>query len=93
MHPVSILTLLVFCSGYVTARWDLVAQLIELALFAWDHSVVTRALKGFAVLTIFFVLILIPLERIAAREAELHPRTIDTPGLSAREQLRRRGSF
>jgi phosphatidylinositol glycan class Q protein len=42
MHPASILTLLVFGSGYVTARWDLVAQLIELAQFAWDHSVVVR---------------------------------------------------
>lgn len=70
----------------------------------------TRAAKGFAVLTIFFILFLIPIERIAAREAQLvslpaliltngaesddsqHPRPI-AAGISAREQLRRRGSF
>ena len=71
----------------------------------------TRAAKGFAILTLFFLLILIPIERIAAHETELvsplgifkvarkaefddsqHPREDDT-GVSAREQLRRRGSF
>lgn len=70
----------------------------------------TRAAKGFAILSIFFVLVLVPIERIAARETELvsfqglfcgntfrsnrhqHPRAADT-GISAREQLRRRGSF
>jgi len=113
MHPVSILTVFIFLAGYISARWDLFQQLIELSVFAWDHSVITRAAKGFAVLTIFYVLILIPIERIAAREAELvslpsvlaaqkigpfsdivpqHPRTKET-GISAREQLRRRGSF
>ncbi|CZT15351.1 uncharacterized protein RCC_01213 [Ramularia collo-cygni] len=92
MHPVSILTVFIFLAGYISARWDLFQQLIELSVFAWDHSVITRAAKGFAVLSIFFVLILIPIERIAAREAELHPRTKET-GISAREQLRRRGSF
>lgn len=40
MHPVSILTLGIFLAGYITARWDLVAQLYELASFAWDHGVV-----------------------------------------------------
>lgn len=71
----------------------------------------TRAAKGFAILSIFFLVFLIPIERIAHREAELvstapglhalpgiesddsqHPRPIDA-GISAREQLRRRGSF
>ena len=92
MHPVSILTLGIFFAGYITARWDLIAQLYELAIFAWDHGVVTRAAKGFAVLSIFFVVLLIPIERIAKQEAELHPRPPES-GISAREQLRRRGSF
>jgi hypothetical protein len=76
----------------------------------------TRAAKGFAVLSIFFLIILVPIERIAAREAVLvsyfvqilpspevndengphtpsqHPRE-PAAGISAREQLRRRGSF
>lgn len=71
----------------------------------------TRAAKGFAILSIFFLAVLIPIERIAARESDLvslhdifakhnvwsdplfqHPRTKDS-GISAREQLRRRGSF
>ena len=110
MHPISVLTFGFFLAGYITARWDLVSQLIELAVFGWERGVFTRAAKGFGVLSIFFVLVLIPIERIASKEAELvsisegtaalivadcipqHPRPPDT-GISAREQLRRRGSF
>lgn len=40
MHPFSVLTLGIFIAGYITARWDLVTRLYELAIFAWDHSVV-----------------------------------------------------
>ncbi|KAL1587261.1 hypothetical protein WHR41_04334 [Cladosporium halotolerans] len=92
MHPVSILTFGIFFAGYITARWDLVTRLYELAIFAWDHGVITRAAKGFAVLSIFFLLFLIPIQRIAAHETELESRTPEA-GISAREQLRRRGSF
>lgn len=42
MHPFSILTLGIFVAGYITARWDLVTRLYELAIFAWDHGVVVR---------------------------------------------------
>ena len=49
MHPVSILTFGIFFAGYITARWDLVTRLYELAIFAWDHGVIvcrsTPALK------------------------------------------------
>ncbi|KAK4611870.1 hypothetical protein CLAFUW4_12860 [Fulvia fulva] len=61
MHPFSFPIVGIFVAGYITARWDLITQLYELAVFAWDHGVV-------------------------------HPRTQET-GVSAREQLRRRGSF
>lgn len=40
MHPFSILTVGIFIAGYITARWDLVTRLYELAIFAWDHGVV-----------------------------------------------------
>jgi len=40
MHPFSVLTLGIFVAGYITARWDLVTRLHELAIFAWDHGVV-----------------------------------------------------
>ena len=43
MHPFSILTLGIFVAGYITARWDLVTRLYELAIFAWDHGVVVRS--------------------------------------------------
>ncbi|KAM3083208.1 hypothetical protein ACMFMG_003867 [Clarireedia jacksonii] len=92
MHPFSILTLAIFVAGYITARWDLVTRLYELAIFAWDHGVVARTLKGFAILSVFFFLFIIPVERLATREAQLHPRS-GSVGISAREQLRRRGSF
>ncbi|KAK3311737.1 phosphatidylinositol glycan, class Q, partial [Chaetomium strumarium] len=92
IHPFSILTLGIFVAGYITARWDLVTRLYELAIFAWNYGVVTRAAKGFAVLSLFFLLIFLPVERLATRESDLHPRSIGS-GISAREQLRRRGSF
>jgi phosphatidylinositol N-acetylglucosaminyltransferase subunit Q len=44
MHPFSILTLGIFIAGYITARWDLVNQLYELAIFAWDHGVIVSTL-------------------------------------------------
>ncbi|TVY33108.1 N-acetylglucosaminyl-phosphatidylinositol biosynthetic protein, partial [Lachnellula subtilissima] len=68
MHPFSVLTLAIFVAGYITARWDLVTRLYELANFAWDHGVVTRTAKGFAILSLFFFLFIIPLERLASRE-------------------------
>lgn len=40
MHPFSVLTLGIFVAGYITARWDLVTRLYELAIFAWDYGVV-----------------------------------------------------
>ncbi|KAJ4025417.1 pig-Q [Fusarium irregulare] len=42
MHPFSILTLGIFVAGYITARWDLVTRLYELAIFAWENGVVAR---------------------------------------------------
>ncbi|KAK4461085.1 hypothetical protein QBC42DRAFT_179242 [Cladorrhinum samala] len=59
-------------SGYITARWDLVTRLHELAIFAWDYGVVSRAAKGFAALTLVFLLVFIPVERLATREANLN---------------------
>lgn len=92
MHPFSILTLAIFVAGYITARWDLVTRLYELAIFAWENGVVTRAAKAFAGLTLVFLAIFTPTVLFTLKETYLHPRT---PGisLSAREQLRRRGSF
>lgn len=92
MHIFSLVALAIFVAGYSTARWDLITRLYELALFAWDHGVIVRATKGFAVLSVGFVFIALPFERLAARETELHPR-VPGGGLSAREQLKRRGSF
>ncbi|KAF2666539.1 phosphatidylinositol glycan, class Q [Microthyrium microscopicum] len=92
MHPFSTLTIGIFVAGYITARWDLVTRLYELAIFAWDHGVVARAAKGFAILSIFFFLFIIPIDRIALRETVTHPRA-GSRGVSAREQLKRRGSL
>lgn len=92
MRLFSLVALAVFVAGYSTARWALVTRLYELVLFAWDYGVVIRAAKGFVALSVCFVLIALPLERLAAREIELHPR-VPGAGLSAREQLKRRGSF
>ncbi|BCS22596.1 uncharacterized protein APUU_30821S [Aspergillus puulaauensis] len=92
MHPFSILTLGIFVAGYITARWDLVTRLYELAIFAWDHGVVTRTAKGFLFLSVFFFVLIIPINHLAQKEFGQHPRPVHL-GVSAREQLRRRGSF
>ncbi|KAF2864249.1 phosphatidylinositol glycan, class Q [Piedraia hortae CBS 480.64] len=97
MHPVSVLTFGIFFAGYITARWDLVTRLYELAIFAWDHGVITRLAQGFALISICFAFLAVPVERIASRASgaggELPGPGLLDPGISAKEQLRRRGSF
>ena len=39
MHPFSVVTVVIFVAGYITARWDLVTRLYELAIFAVDRGV------------------------------------------------------
>ncbi len=46
MHPFSILTFAIFVAGYITARWDLITQLYQLAIFAWDHGVVVGSARS-----------------------------------------------
>ncbi|KAK6842861.1 tubulin cofactor B [Apiospora arundinis] len=92
MHPFSVVTLAIFVAGYGTARWDLVTRLYELALFAWDKGVISRSVQGFALLSLLFLVVLVPVQHLASLEADLHPRSLSS-GVSAREQLRRRGSF
>ncbi|RMD42385.1 hypothetical protein DV735_g2734, partial [Chaetothyriales sp. CBS 134920] len=87
MHPFSSLAIGIFVAGYITARWDLVTRLYELAFFAWDHGVFARVAKAFTLLSVVFVLVAIPIDRLAAHEASLHPRSF-VHGISAREQLR-----
>jgi len=70
MHAFSIVTIGIFVAGYSTARWDLVTRLYELAIFAWDHGVVTRAAKGFAFLSLLFLVLALPIAYIAARETD-----------------------
>lgn len=71
MHAFSIVTIGIFVAGYSTARWDLATRLYELSIFAWDHGVVARAAKGFAVLSVLFFLLILPITRIAAQETDL----------------------
>jgi hypothetical protein len=99
MHAFSILTIGIFVAGYSTARWDLVTRLYELTIFAWDHGVVARAAKGFALLSALFLLFILPIVRIAAQETDLvsEPYQVDEaatdwrnsiPGLLAPASLR-----
>ncbi|CRK41501.1 hypothetical protein BN1708_001825 [Verticillium longisporum] len=92
MHPLSVVSFAIFVAGYITARWDLVTRLYELAIFAWDHGVVQRAAKGFALLTLLYCFIFIPVERLATREATLvRPNQLlpsPTPGPYASSSMR-----
>jgi hypothetical protein len=76
MHAFSILTLGIFVAGYSTARWDLVTRLHELAIFAWDHGVVTRAAKGVGLLSVFFFLLVLPVAHLAAQETDIVSRSV-----------------
>jgi phosphatidylinositol glycan class Q protein len=71
MHAFSIVATLIFIAGYSTARWDLVTRLYELAIFAWDHGVVSRAVVGGAVLSGFFLLIYLPIASLASYAVDL----------------------
>ena len=46
MHPFSIVTVVIFVAGYITARWDLVTRLYELAIFAVDRGVLVSLAIG-----------------------------------------------
>lgn len=70
MHAFSIVTLGIFVAGYSTARWDLVTRLYELSIFAWEHGVIARTAKGFALLSVFFALIVLPVAHIAVHATE-----------------------
>lgn len=43
MHAFSIFAWAIFVAGYITARWDLVTRLYELAIFAWEYGVVASS--------------------------------------------------
>ncbi|PTB55680.1 hypothetical protein M431DRAFT_83444 [Trichoderma harzianum CBS 226.95] len=72
MHPFSTVTLGIFVAGYITARWDLVTRLYELAIFAAEYGVVLRAARGIVVLSAFFLAIFVPVALVARRETRLH---------------------
>jgi hypothetical protein len=76
MHAFSILTLAIFVAGYSTARWDLVTRVYELAIFAWDHGVITRAAKGVGLLSVLFLLVVVPVAHLAAQETDLVSRGV-----------------
>lgn len=71
MHAFSIVTIGIFVAGYSTARWDLTTRSYELAIFAWDHGVIGRVAKGFALLSVLFLALFLPVARIAVRETDL----------------------
>ncbi|ORY58774.1 Gpi1-domain-containing protein [Pseudomassariella vexata] len=73
MHPFSIVTLAIFVAGYGTARWDLVTRLYELAVFAWDKGVILRGVQGVSLLTLLFLVIFLPVQRLAQSESSLAP--------------------
>ncbi|KAJ6786473.1 hypothetical protein PWT90_06511 [Aphanocladium album] len=76
MHPFSILTLGIFVAGYITARWDLVTRLYELAIFAWEYQVAVRAAKGAIALTALFFAVVLPVYLLAKKETHLTTRIV-----------------
>ncbi|TGZ84269.1 Gpi1-domain-containing protein [Ascodesmis nigricans] len=67
MRPL-LLAIIIFIAGYFTARYSLITQVIDLSISAWERGVVGRATKAFLILSIFFFLFCIPIERIVARD-------------------------
>ncbi|TFB06554.1 hypothetical protein CCMA1212_000121 [Trichoderma ghanense] len=87
MHPFSTVTLGIFVAGYITARWDLVTRLYELAIFAVEYGVVLRAARGIAALTALFLAIFVPVALLARRETTLGTAEADIPATSTHEIL------
>ncbi|KAM3565562.1 hypothetical protein MY1884_000095 [Beauveria asiatica] len=58
-------------TGYITARWDLVTRLYELAIFAWEYQVAIRAAKGAIALTALFFIVIFPVYLLAKKETHL----------------------
>ena len=81
MHPFSVLTLGIFVAGYITARWDLVTRLYELAIFAWDHSVVVswRILMSAAYIRITLEAALMLVRLVPSRKRICHPFSVLLP--------------
>ncbi|KAI5793824.1 phosphatidylinositol glycan, class Q [Peziza echinospora] len=93
MKPL-LLAVSLFVAGYITAQYSLLQHLTTIVKFAWNNGVVWRAFLGLLGLSLGFALFLLPLAGIAEREVRLNS-TSPKEGIeiSAREQLRRRGSF
>ncbi|KAI8890408.1 hypothetical protein K501DRAFT_206287 [Backusella circina FSU 941] len=72
---------LAFWLGYVAASYNLFSQFLQ------EKAILYVLLS----ITLLFLVIFIPLERIAQYEANENP--LATSRTSAREQLQRRGSF
>jgi phosphatidylinositol glycan class Q protein len=72
MHPFSVLTLGIFVAGYITARWDLVTRLYELAIFAWENGVVVRFLAPLPPVRRSHVANTSSLRRLAQQKLSLH---------------------
>ncbi|KAJ1985317.1 hypothetical protein H4R33_004102 [Dimargaris cristalligena] len=85
------LVLTSFCIGYLTRHLDLITIAQEVAHEFASTSHKPLLLLCFAGLCVTFLLIVIPLERLAEFE---HRTSCDyTNHSSAKEQLKRRGSF
>ena len=96
MHAFSIVAALIFIAGYSTARWDLVTRLYELAIFAWEYGVVSRALLGILGLSVLFTLICLPIQHIASYAADLvclHPSRQGSCSRAAASTSTRRWDF
>ncbi|KAK9328534.1 hypothetical protein V1520DRAFT_214663 [Lipomyces starkeyi] len=88
----TLFSILLFITGYVSHKFRIFQIINEFFLFLWQEGVLVRFVKAFSGLTLVLLAIFIPVWKIAIREAERNlsqNRSI----VSARDQLRRRGSF
>lgn len=91
MRTILISAALSFAFGYSACNFAIISTICDVAASVPETSHKRYLLYAILILVVLFVLILIPLERIANFEAR---RKQDYPfRTSAREHLQRRGSF
>ncbi|KAK9470143.1 uncharacterized protein V1510DRAFT_423926 [Dipodascopsis tothii] len=87
------LSTLVFFTGYLSHKFAVFNRLADFAVFVWRTGVLVRFLQASALLTALLLVIALPVARIALAELRRTERDGVRRGVSARDQLRRRGSF
>ncbi|KAK9352206.1 hypothetical protein V1523DRAFT_414662 [Lipomyces doorenjongii] len=70
MVSLTLFSILLFITGYVSHKFRIFQIINEFFLFLWQEGILVRFVKAFSGLTLVLLAIFIPVWKIAIREAE-----------------------